>query len=688
MPLRRILIVVVLMTFVSLTLYNSSNTLHMVKKQVAVSSRWGAEHYVTQSGGEGVKTTTSTGTTPTTCDGPTMLLHQDAATPTVNSVCHCIFQRASLLSSQTPITAIWSSIREHIHIAAYKSLKECWNWQGALDVLNDETTFINLTNTMLNLLQSRLPKSIKTRPHPFVMERIMGIIIKRIQDPTKHPPLRIAVFGGSVTEGFNSRANSINISTSNRDPRLCTWSCRLENLLNEILPIVYFGHTNLQILSSKKSANDNKITDDADLKLVQVRNFAVGGSDSSIGAMSLEYNLFGTDMSQMDIVISAYAANDLQSPIGLERDRIFEHMQQFHKTAKAQRPCSDLPLLIQLADVFEESLATATTRGGGGSIRQSLRYSTEMLETTNWAGVYALSYPDVVRDVIYRNKLDTTLIEHGQLHPGLTFHTGIAWMIAYGLLDGSLQACDASILADYDKAEPRMGISYPVLRDDLSPQDVPEIWNNDTISLQQRCLQNQTSGSTCEYLYMANRLGASTAEDVRSAIKQVATNIYGWDGIGYPVKKPRRTWQAMHENATFTIQLTNLTHPINRMLVLVSNMIKLCTITRILILLLFIDKSYVTTIVISTQYIKSYGVEWESVRLDLVVERMVEHNDSTWTQLQKVELTGFHDSHTSINYSLQLDLGSEIEIGGSVQATFTLVSGSKFQINGIGLCHS
>ena len=534
------------------------------------SSRWDKQ-YVTKSG-EGLKMTT---TTTTACDGPTMLLHQDAATPTVNSVCQCLFQRTSQSSSQTPITAIWNSLREHIHIAAYKSLTECWNWQGALDnvlVLNNdhETTttssFINLTNTMLNLLQSRLPKSIKTRPHPFVMERVIEIIIKRITDPMKHPPLHIAVFGGSVTEGFNSRLNSINISTSNRDPRLCTWSCRLENLLNEILPIVYFGQ------SSKKNATDNNITHDADLKLVQVRNFAVGGSDSSIGAMSLEYNLFGTDMAQMDIVISAYAANDLQSPIGLERDRIFEHMQQFHKTAKAQRPCSDLPLLIQLADVFEESLTAATTRGGGGSIRQSLRYSTEMLETTNWAGVYALSYPDVVRDVIYRNKFDTTLIEHGQLHPGLTFHTGIAWMIAYGLLDGSLLACDASVMLDHDKAEPRMGISYPVLRNDLSPQDVPENWNNDTISLQQRCLLNQTSGPTCEYL-TCREGGASTAEEVRSAIKQVATNIDGWDGVGYPVKKPRRTWQAMHENATFTIQLTNLTNPINRMLVLVSHII-------------------------------------------------------------------------------------------------------------------
>jgi hypothetical protein len=56
-------------------------------------------------------------------------------------------------------------------------------------------------------------------------------------------------------------------------------------------------------------------------------------------------------------------------------------------------------------------------------------------------------------------------------------------MIAYGLLDGSLLACDASVMMDHDKAEPRMGISYPVLRNDLSPQDVPENWNNDTISL-------------------------------------------------------------------------------------------------------------------------------------------------------------------------------------------------------------
>ena len=49
MPACRVLIVVLIM-FASLTVYNM-NTLHnMVKKQMAVSSRWGAEQNVTQSG--------------------------------------------------------------------------------------------------------------------------------------------------------------------------------------------------------------------------------------------------------------------------------------------------------------------------------------------------------------------------------------------------------------------------------------------------------------------------------------------------------------------------------------------------------------------------------------------------------------------------------------------------------------
>lgn len=182
----------------------------------------------------------------------------------------------------------------------------------------------------------------------------------------------------------------------------------------------------------------------------------------------------------------------------------------------------------------------------------------------------ALSYPDAIRDVIYRNISDTSLIEYGELHPGMTFHTGIAWMISYGLLDGALQACDASSLADHIKPEPRIGITFPILGNDLQAQDVPVLWNNETREQERLCLENHTTGITCAYQFIAHMLGASNADQVQKAVESVAMNIHGWEATGYPVKKPRLTWQVIHNNATFTIQMDNMKVPINRLLVLVS----------------------------------------------------------------------------------------------------------------------
>lgn len=425
------------------------------------------------------------------------------------------------------------------------------------------------------LHENRLSRSIKARSHPFVMERIVEVLLKRWwwwqqqqqqqhnditggsspSPPPPPPPLRVAVFGGSVTEGFRSRFNKIGMDTSNmHDLPLCAWSYKLEKLLNEVLPLILFGP-------------DRNST--SDIPLVEVKNFAVSGTDSSIGVTLLEYDMLGADLSGMDVVISAFAANDLQVPLGLERDLISLHMQRFHRVAKAGRPCSDLPLLIQLADVMEESF----NFNGLTQIRNRLRYANEMLETANWqtstSGIMALSYPDAVRDVVYRNQSNDTLIEFAELHPGLTFHSGIAWMIAYGLVDGILQSCDASSLEDHDRPEPRAGILLPSLRDDLHAGDIPGKWKDDMVANQERCEKNQTSPTRCAYQMIAHRLGAATKEQVTQMIDNVATNIDGWEGHGFPVRKPRRTWRALYQNATFTIELQNLEQPINRFLVLV-----------------------------------------------------------------------------------------------------------------------
>jgi len=196
-----------------------------------------------------------------------------------------------------------------------------------------------------------------------------------------------------------------------------------------------------------------------------------------------------------------------------------------------------------------------------------------MLESANWqaasSGIMALSYPDAVRDVVYRNPLDKTLTDFRELHPGMTFHIGMAWMIAHGLLDGILQSCDASSLADHGQPEPRAGILFPSLREDLQANEVPGKWKEDMTTNEQQCSQNHTGPTKCAYQMIAHQLGAADAAQVQRAIENVATNIDGWEGYGKVWRAPTRTWRASRQNATFTIQLADLKQPINRMLVLV-----------------------------------------------------------------------------------------------------------------------
>jgi hypothetical protein len=199
---------------------------------------------------------------------------------------------------QNPITQLWNSnnCREGIRRASFQSLDYCWNWEGAVTDVH-KLAYANVTENMMDLLQSRLLRSIKVRPHPFVMERVVEIIMNRMKNPNQHPPLRIAVFGGLVTEGFRSRFNSIGLSESQNGFQACAWSYKLERVLNQVLPLLFDEHLPASDTSQSFS-------------LVEVKNYAVSGTDSSIGATILEYNLLGTDMAVTGVVISSFGSND------------------------------------------------------------------------------------------------------------------------------------------------------------------------------------------------------------------------------------------------------------------------------------------------------------------------------------------------------------------------------------------
>ena len=63
-------------------------------------------------------------------------------------------------------------------------------------------------------------------------------------------------------------------------------------------------------------------------------------------------------------------------------------------------------------------------------------------------------------------------------------------------------------------------------------------------------------------------------------------------------------------------------------------------------------------------------------------------SDGDWTELARFDLEGTHGAETSINYSHPVDLGGFLQKGASVRATFTVVGGNVFQINGMAFCYS
>ena len=491
---------------------------------------------------------------------------------TIGDVCKCV---STLKTDGMPIIdAIWNHdyIQQSLRQAARASLFDCWNWPNAIaDVNRTKADFANITDRMIHLLNRHtLSKSIKTRASPLVLERVVQVVLRRLADPANNPPLKIAVFGGSVTSGFNSMRNSMGL----RDNAMlnfpkCAWSCKLERLLNQILVGLLPSSSSPMVdKTSHRMQSTDKSTQEVPLdKIVTVTNYAVGGVDSEGGATMLEYNLFNADMRQYDIFVASFGANDIQAPDGFVRDRIFEYMQKFMRLAKAQRPCNDLPLVIQLDDVLGDSLRP--------TVRHGLRYSQEMIESNNWAGFMSVSYADAVRDVVYDDPADTILHEYGELHPGFNFHTGVAWILTYNFLHGMVDACTAKSLSNHEMVEPRAGYPPPILRDNLLREEATKLWKKKAKEQSQLCAHNKTR-SSCAYNWVAAKLGATTKEEVQAAITKVATNIDGWEAIGFPVRKPRRTWIATGLNSTFTIELDDLKTPINRMLVLVRRPFCLC----------------------------------------------------------------------------------------------------------------
>ena len=488
----------------------------------------------------------------------------------IDSMCHRI---GTSLGNGAPVSAarIWRSewFQSRLRQATFAALKECW-WFHNFETF-DMAKFESYTESQLEKLTPvQLKRAIRTSAHPFIMQRVFETVLKRIREPENNPPLKIAVFGGSVTEGCRAAENNP-FGLHNMQARYrpnCTWVAKLETLINAMGGI------------------------DIENGIVQVHNYAIAGTDSDIASAMLEYQMVGNvSLAEYDVFISAFSSNDALAPPGRDRDRHILTMQRLNRLFYDQRPCKDLPLIIQVEDTLLDTINIQ----GPVTIYDGLRYSREMVETNAWAGGHfmSVSYSDAIRDQLYKDKQDTTLHTYSSLHPGYNFNTGLAYTLLYSFLEGAISgACDASMLDNGNRTdmENRLTLPLPMITDQNknTASDLIILWEQQRIERSQMCNDHKQfdqgvipgTASVCEFSWIGAQWQTKTREMVRDVMGKYVVENKGFFATGNIDVKPKRSWSAEKEGSHFTMQLDKLHNAVNSLVVVVSSQTLRCPINK------------------------------------------------------------------------------------------------------------
>ena len=130
------------------------------------------------------------------------------------------------------------------------------------------------------LAPSRLRKGLLHMPtadstHEIV-KNVVRILQNRIRDPIHHPPLKVAVFGGSITIGRNCYKNRMQYKE-------CAWPRRFELLIN-------------QFVGSE---------------VIKVYNLAIAGTNTGTASSRVEYWMYPDELKEEgpDVIINSYSTN-------------------------------------------------------------------------------------------------------------------------------------------------------------------------------------------------------------------------------------------------------------------------------------------------------------------------------------------------------------------------------------------
>lgn len=241
-------------------------------------------------------------------------------------------------------------------------------------------------------------------------ERRIQYLLKKKEEETSGkegdevPPVKIVVFGGSVTMGIACDGGRRRYSGFE-----CSWVKRLELLINQL----------------------------AQMKVVEVHNMAIGGTNTGNVNVLLKYEILPKAALSPDIVINAYSTNDMHITSVLKaaklgrtlEQNVFEMAQGFIRqvfsTCSSTKGLDTPPLLIWLDDYLGNE-----QRG----IFETSAVSRAIQVLAGYYGFGFVSYADTVRDLVYGSTNETFFSPAGwykrglhkpmtrEIHPGRSMH--------------------------------------------------------------------------------------------------------------------------------------------------------------------------------------------------------------------------------------------------------------------------
>lgn len=520
-----------------------------------------------------------------------------------------------------------------------------------------------MRSLLASVTPSMLQKGLRTRPSSPALKRVLKLVQQRMMDPQSTSPLKIAVVGGSVTQGGGCNTPPVTVEgykATSKDAAECAWPKRLELLLNNL----------------------------AGTQLVEVHNLAVGGTNLELATPLIKYWLYPDSLlpDGPDVIISSYSTNEQHTyPFRIDttntttfsnvkRKRVNEFISAVHNS----RPCDD-PHFVMFLDDY---LGNQQDRIVG-----EMTYNKIVSELAKWFGdVMHVSYADVVRRVVYADTDETIftpawpIVEQGEYagqhkvepHFGMAGHVTIAWTIMFSLGQAIAGYCENEhFVAEMTRMKRQTMIAVqvndmidtvppPRLTTDLMLSNVTQVWQGAARQRQQirkfTCRERTYGKAPCRFAFIAGPAGTvRNPGQLSRYLKQYGAQVKGWVPV---VDIAAGGWSkklglvATTINATMTLKLQNIEKEI-RML--------------------------------NLQTLKSYGEKWEKSKARFTLK--VQNPDkSEW--IDTFDIEGTHESKTSESYAFEYDLKSNKAIKGStVTLSIELIGGSTFKIIGMMLCN-